>query len=114
MISIFTRFNPFANIHPNKLASPLNTIYRSIILMSETQEAINQSSKAESVVLTSSTEANDIEDLHKISCTLKLKSYIDPKTGYTVFTEYFHLQRGNCCGNACRHCPYQHSNVKTK
>lgn len=23
-----------------------------------------------------------------------------------VFTEEFHLQRGYCCGNGCRHCPY--------
>ncbi len=23
-----------------------------------------------------------------------------------VFTALFHLQRGQCCGNHCRHCPY--------
>lgn len=23
-----------------------------------------------------------------------------------VFTALFHIQRGKCCGNACRHCPY--------
>jgi biotin synthase-like enzyme len=23
-----------------------------------------------------------------------------------VFTALFHLQRGQCCGNFCRHCPY--------
>ena len=23
-----------------------------------------------------------------------------------VFTEQFHLRRGHCCGNGCRHCPY--------
>ncbi|MBI0398470.1 DUF5522 domain-containing protein [Cyclobacterium marinum] len=26
--------------------------------------------------------------------------------GLMVFTEDYHLQRGNCCGNNCRHCPY--------
>lgn len=26
---------------------------------------------------------------------------------YTVLTELNHLQRGWCCGNGCRHCPYQ-------
>ncbi|MCG9881787.1 MAG: DUF5522 domain-containing protein [Bacteroidia bacterium] len=26
-----------------------------------------------------------------------------------VFTEAFHLQRGYCCGNGCRHCPYKKS-----
>jgi hypothetical protein len=23
-----------------------------------------------------------------------------------IFTEQYHLQRGDCCGNKCRHCPY--------
>ena len=23
-----------------------------------------------------------------------------------VFTALFHLQRGQCCGNYCKHCPY--------
>ena len=38
--------------------------------------------------------------------------YIDPDTGYRVFTEYSHKQRGWCCGSGCRHCPYGHLNVK--
>lgn len=28
---------------------------------------------------------------------------MDPFSGYKVFTEYAHLQRGKCCGSACRH-----------
>jgi hypothetical protein len=23
-----------------------------------------------------------------------------------VFTTWYHLKRGTCCGNSCRHCPY--------
>ena len=23
-----------------------------------------------------------------------------------VFTALFHIQRGSCCGNGCKHCPY--------
>jgi hypothetical protein len=23
-----------------------------------------------------------------------------------VFSERYHLRRGSCCGNGCRHCPY--------
>lgn len=23
-----------------------------------------------------------------------------------IFTPLFHLKRGSCCGNGCRHCPY--------
>ena len=26
---------------------------------------------------------------------------------YLVFTEQYHLKRGSCCGNKCRHCPYK-------
>ncbi|KAI0230807.1 hypothetical protein LSAT2_018832 [Lamellibrachia satsuma] len=37
--------------------------------------------------------------------------YLDPETGYEVFTILSHLTRGRCCGNACRHCPYQHTEV---
>lgn len=28
------------------------------------------------------------------------------ENGYSVFTAAFHLKRGYCCGNGCRHCPY--------
>jgi hypothetical protein len=31
--------------------------------------------------------------------------------GYMVLTESYHLQRGNCCGNGCRHCPFNYVNV---
>jgi len=24
----------------------------------------------------------------------------------TIMTEDYHLRRGQCCGNGCRHCPY--------
>lgn len=24
-----------------------------------------------------------------------------------VFTAWFHLKRGHCCGSGCRHCPYE-------
>ncbi len=26
--------------------------------------------------------------------------------GLMVFTAAYHLKRGSCCGNGCRHCPY--------
>jgi hypothetical protein len=32
-------------------------------------------------------------------------SYVDD-AGRVVFTANFHLKRGYCCGNGCRHCPY--------
>ena len=31
--------------------------------------------------------------------------YYSPE-GYIVFTEKYHLKRGFCCQNGCKHCPY--------
>ena len=28
------------------------------------------------------------------------------ENGIYVFTKEFHLRRGSCCGNGCRHCPF--------
>jgi hypothetical protein len=33
------------------------------------------------------------------------------ENGLMVFTEAYHRKRGFCCGNRCRHCPYEHANV---
>ena len=30
---------------------------------------------------------------------------------FIVLTELYHLQKGYCCGNGCRHCPYDFINV---
>ena len=29
-----------------------------------------------------------------------------------IFTALFHSERGQCCGNYCRHCPYDPKNKK--
>ncbi len=31
--------------------------------------------------------------------------YMDPR-GFRVMTEKFLKNRGYCCGNGCKHCPY--------
>jgi hypothetical protein len=31
--------------------------------------------------------------------------------GLMVLTEKYHLERGYCCGNGCKHCPYHYVNV---
>lgn len=36
--------------------------------------------------------------------------YLTPD-GLLVFTEKYHLNKGYCCGNGCRHCPYNFENV---
>jgi hypothetical protein len=32
--------------------------------------------------------------------------YLDPATGYWVFTAAYLWDRGSCCDSGCRHCPY--------
>lgn len=41
--------------------------------------------------------------------TNKLMEEIDYyiEDGNYVFKPWFHLKRGSCCGNNCRHCPYK-------
>lgn len=59
----------------------------------------------------SSSDPPDIEDLHRVALSQGSKAYEDPTSGFSVFTELFHLQRGKCCGSKCRHCPYGWENV---
>ncbi len=32
--------------------------------------------------------------------------YLDPETGYLVFTAATLAANGTCCDSGCRHCPY--------
>jgi len=32
--------------------------------------------------------------------------------GFVVFTEKYHIEKGECCGNDCRHCPYEKPAIK--
>lgn len=31
--------------------------------------------------------------------------------GFIVLTEKYHREKGVCCGNGCRHCPFDYINV---
>jgi hypothetical protein len=45
---------------------------------------------------------------------MALKEGIDfyfNEQGLMVLTEKYHLERGRCCGNGCRHCPYNYERV---
>ena len=37
--------------------------------------------------------------------------YYFNEAGYVVLTEQYHVEKGYCCGNGCKHCPYQYENV---
>ncbi|MBU6374918.1 MAG: ABC transporter substrate-binding protein [Bdellovibrionales bacterium] len=49
---------------------------------------------------------SEIEALHRAACEAQQLFYLDPMTGYSVTTRFAHLERGSCCTNGCRHCPY--------
>ena len=45
---------------------------------------------------------------------MALKEGIDfyyNEDGLMVLTEKYHLERGYCCANGCRHCPYNYERV---
>ncbi len=37
--------------------------------------------------------------------------YYFNEEGYIVFTEQYHFEKGYCCGNGCKNCPFQYENV---
>ncbi|KAF0726522.1 hypothetical protein AaE_009597 [Aphanomyces astaci] len=49
--------------------------------------------------------------LHRVACARGYRQYVDPGSGYTVFTALYLKDRA-CCGYKCRHCPWGHKNVK--
>ncbi|KAI5168952.1 uncharacterized protein C1orf53 homolog [Manis pentadactyla] len=53
-----------------------------------------------------------VAELHAAACAAGQLTYVDPATGHVVLTKLAHLERGGCCGSACRHCPYGQVNVK--
>lgn len=55
-----------------------------------------------------------IRELHYLACEKAEDTYIDPVSGYLVLTSQAHLKRGSCCGNSCRHCPFERINVLKK
>lgn len=42
----------------------------------------------------------------KKTIPLEEGDYYVNKLGYRVFTAQYHLKRGYCCKNGCKHCPY--------
>ena len=51
--------------------------------------------------------------VHRRAVSLGRNAYIDPQSGFSVFTAHY-LKRRPCCGNGCRHCPWGHANVGRK
>ena len=47
-----------------------------------------------------------IQEAHRTACLDQQSGYLDPNTNLFVMTEWFLRNRGKCCGNGCRHCPF--------
>ena len=43
---------------------------------------------------------------HEAAIALSIPTYIDPVSGFSVFTATFLESRKYCCDSGCRHCPY--------
>jgi len=51
--------------------------------------------------------AVDIQTLHDEACANGEPGYMDPDSGLLVMTANYLRERGYCCENGCRHCPYE-------
>lgn len=45
-------------------------------------------------------------DEHERACERGDAGYLDPDSNLFVMTSVYLLERGECCGSGCRHCPY--------
>lgn len=45
---------------------------------------------------------------------LQAEDYYYSEEGYLIFTEQYHLKRGYCCENGCKHCPYGYRAAEKK
>lgn len=43
---------------------------------------------------------------HNDALTREADGYLDPVTGFWVFTSAHLARRETCCESSCRHCPY--------
>ncbi|GMS84891.1 hypothetical protein PENTCL1PPCAC_7066, partial [Pristionchus entomophagus] len=59
-------------------------------------------------------EERNIHMKHIQSIEERKLSYKDPVTGYVVLNTSQLLVNGKCCGNGCRHCPYELSKHRSR
>ncbi|MCK9395717.1 MAG: DUF5522 domain-containing protein [Methylobacter sp.] len=60
-------------------------------------EFINTSSQQEVITVARNYRGND-QLIQGIDYSIENDTY--------VFTQWYHLKRGSCCGNGCKNCPY--------
>ncbi len=50
---------------------------------------------------------DEIGARHARAVAAGLSTYVDPTTGYAVLTAAYLDERGYCCSQGCRHCPWE-------
>ena len=72
------------------------------------QKCLEKKLKAEIASYVQDFKAGRIENVAPKYATAELVEGIDyyMEGSYRVMTEWYHLKRGYCCRNGCRHCPY--------
>lgn len=53
-----------------------------------------------------------IAALGPVTHPIESLDYTINDAGNLVFTAWYHLRRGTCCGSGCLHCPYEWENVR--
>ena len=49
---------------------------------------------------------DEVRAAHERAVTAGEPGYLDPATGFFVFTAAALATKGACCGSGCRHCPW--------
>lgn len=50
---------------------------------------------------------DELTGLHRAAVEANAPTYVDPVSGFSVFTARFLARRAYCCASGCRHCPYE-------
>jgi len=51
-------------------------------------------------------QRGEILERHAAAIAAGMPVYVDPTSGFSVFTADFLAGRGECCDSGCRHCPW--------
>ena len=54
------------------------------------------------------------DEINNLNVTLVEGEDYYLENGLMVFTARYHLRRGYCCANECRHCPYEETKTTNK
>jgi len=104
---------------PNLSSSPCWCMALPNIVSFDTNQAYNQClckkclAKKINKQIQSLYHSQNLDQLIEIAKPYRIKTELVEHIDYTiendlyVFSAWYHLKRGRCCKNGCRHCPYK-------